>query len=293
MRTSFTKLLFPIITTAALCIPTKTAKDELPIFNQTEIVNNPTHKILSQNSISPKDLNGLVLETDTNFAGGITHHFSSESVQKLKNRICKPEILLKYQAPIENLPNVYLEPFGYFFANRPNGNKKRPHMGLDIFVSPLSRKPKTPIAVKAPVNGVIISSKKAREEDNVISNCVVLLGQDGRRYAFDHLARPNDYSDSIPLPKVGTIMEAGDSIGYVGSTGETTMWHLHLTVMTDEEQETQNKSKYWKTLAEQSGYTALRGQVNPLDRKKAGPIADCLSEYKGGKINLKGDFKLE
>ena len=286
------KIIYPIITAAALTFPLKTA---VTTYKQAPdiIIENPRNRILPPNGITPKDLEGLTVVTDTNFAGGISHHFDNESVKKLKSRISKPDTLLEFKAPIEKAPNIYLEPFGYFFANRPNGTKKRPHMGLDIYISPYSRKPKNPVLIQAPVDGVIISHKRARKEDNIIGNCVILLGRDGRRYAFDHMARPDDYSDSIPMPTVGTIMKAGAPIGYAGSTGETTMWHLHLTVMTDEALEKQKNSKYWQAIASQAGYSALRGQVNPLNRKEAGPIADFLSQYRGGNYNLKGDFKLD
>ena len=289
LNKTFRKILLPAITTiAAVSIPIKTGTEhqELPIIPSVYYLPNT-------NCISSQDLNGLKVVTDTNFVGGVIHRFDDESVQKLKTRIQKPDSLLEYKAPIENNKNIYLEPFGYFFANRPGSGKNRPHMGLDIFVSPNSRKPKNPVLIQSPVDGVIISHKRAREKDNVISNSVILLGRDGRRYGFDHMARPEDYKDSIPMPTVGTILKAGDPIGYVGRTGETTMWHLHLTVMTDEQLEKQQNSRYWRTIAEQSGYSQLKGQVNPLNPADAGPIAYLLSEYRGGKLNLIGDFKLK
>ena len=244
-----------------------------------------------ENCITPHDLEGLKITVDTNFVGGISHCFDDESVQKLKDRILMPDSLIEYKAPIENADNIYLEPFGYFFANRPANNKKRPHLGLDIYVSPNSKKPKKPVLIQAPIDGVVISHKCAREKDNVISNCVILLGRDGRRYSFDHMARPDDYEDFIPMPTVGTILKAGDPIGYVGRTGETALWHLHLTVMTDEQLEKQKNSKYWQKIASQSRYTRLKGQVNPLNPEEAGPIAYLLSQYRGGKLNLIGNFK--
>ena len=282
------KILYPLVTTAALMIPTKTAINNLPYPQHNEPAK---HLLYKSDKITPKDLDGLHIVSDTNFVGGISYCFDEPSRQKLKNRIYKPVSLLEYTLPIENTPNVYLSPFGYYFANRPNGNKKRPHMGLDIYVSPYSRKPKEPVLIKAPVDGVIISHKKARKTDNIIGNKVILLGRDGRMYSFDHMARPEDYQTHIDMPTVGTIMKAGEPIGYVGSTGETTMWHLHLNVMTDEALEKQQKSKYWKEIAEKSRYSYLKGQVNPLSRKDAGPIADLLSTYRGGQPNIIGDFK--
>lgn len=296
-------VLFPIMTLTAITLPIelgqeqqvlqKNPKNSENTTSTTDITSPSAYYLPNNDCISPKDLDGLTIIADTNFAGGISHRFDDESIQKLKDRIYKPDSLLDYKAPIENTQNIYLEPFGYFFANRPNKNKNRPHLGLDIYVSPNSKKPKIPVLIQAPVDGVVISHKRARETDNSIGNCVILLGRDGRRYAFDHMARPDDYKDFIPMPTVGTILKAGDRIGYVGNTGETSMWHLHLTVMTDEQLKKQNSSKYWQAIASQSRYSQLKGQVNPLNPKDAGPIAYLLSKYRGGKLNLIGNFKLE
>lgn len=268
------KRLMPLLTAVSLAYPVKLGNaglvDLSKCVNSLPIINTP----------SIKDLEGLKIVKSVNFKGGISYMFDSASVKILKKRIRKPDALISYSAPIENKKNVYLEPFGMFFANRPQGNNVRPHLGLDIFVSPYSRKPKEPVVVMAPLDGVVISHKRARKEDNVISNCVTMLGVDGRRYSFDHLARSTDYTDSIPLPVVGTILKRGDEIGYVGSTGETTMWHLHLIVMTDEQLAKQQKSKFWQELAQKTEYCRLTGQVNPLDENSAGKIAKFLSEYR-------------
>ena len=299
---TFRNILFPILTITAMSVPIKMgpeqqvlSKDSTNTANTESTISTTSSSIYylsNDNCISPKDLEGLKIIADTNFVGGISYRFDDESIQILKDRIQMPDSLLEYKAPIENAKNIYLEPFGYFFANRPNGSKKRPHLGLDIFVSPNSRKPKKPVLIQAPVDGVVISHKRARKKDNVVANCVILLGRDGRRYTFDHMARPEDYKDSIPMPTVGTILKAGDPIGYVGNTGETVLWHLHLAVMTDEQLEKQNGDKYWQKIASQSNYSQLKGQVNPLNPDEAGPIAYLLSEYRGGKLNLIGDFKL-
>ncbi len=294
LKQQFKNVLFPIMALTAMTIPVKIGAEQqaLPKNSESTTVASTCY-VPKENRISPQDLNGLTIITDTNFAGGISHRFDDESVKKLKDRICIPDSLLEYKAPVENAENVYLEPFGYFFANRPNKDKKRPHLGLDIYVSPKSKKPKKPVLIQAPVDGVVISHKRAREKDNAIANCVILLGRDGRRYTFDHMARPDDYEDSIPMPTVGTILKVGEPIGYVGCTGETSMWHLHLTVMTDEQLEKQKNDKYWQEIASQSRYSELKGQVNPLNPEEAGLIAYLLSEYKGGNLNSIGNFKLE
>lgn len=268
------KKLMPVITAAAIMVPVKTAQESFTHF--PEIV----RTVAQLNRLDNSVLKGLKIVKSVNFKGGISYMFDSASVKTLKHRILRPDSTVKYTLPIKNNENVYLEPFGMFFADRPNGKQKRPHLGLDIFVTPLARKPTEPVTIYAPLDGVVISHKRAREEDNVIANCITMLGVDGRKYSFDHMARSTDYADSIPLPTVGTILKAGDKIGYVGSTGETVMWHLHLIVMTEEQFQKQIKSKYWNEMSQKTGYCPIRGQVNPLDVKQAGPIAKLLNEYR-------------
>ncbi len=281
--------IIPIITTVATLFPLKTAK-EVPV-NMLQITK--TEQLIVE-PLTSKVLNGLKIVSDTNFVGGITHHFDEKSVAILKKRILKPDSLIKFKAPIENANNVYLDPFGMFFAQRPGGKTIRPHLGLDIFVSPYSRKPKEPVIVQAPVDGVVISHKFARKGDNLVSNTLTILGVDGRRYAFDHLARPEDYPNPIKMPIVGTIVKTGDKLGYVGATGETTLWHTHLVVMTDEKLAKQQNSRFWLEYSQRTGYCNLKGQVNPLDKKEAGPIADLLNEYRGAnrlKIISENEFQ--
>lgn len=276
---NFHRKLMPFITAVGLMVPAKTAKEAAVILPDLAHVVTLLPQKCGEN-LNAKALEGLKFVCDTNFRGGVTHRFDENSVKTLKMRILKPEDEVKYKAPIENSNNVYLEPFGMFFAKRPDGKKSRPHLGLDIFVSKFSRKPKTPVLVQAPLDGVVIAHKRAREKDNVIANAVVMLGVDGRRYAFDHLARPTDYKDSVALPTVGKILKAGDPIGYVGSTGETSMWHLHFSVMTDEMLEKQMKDKFWLDLAARTQYATLKGQVDPLNFEDAGPIAKLINQYR-------------
>lgn len=228
--------------------------------------------------ISTEVLNGLNIITETNFRGGKIIKFDSTSVEKLKNLIKRDSTEISYNSPIKNTPNVYLCKFGMFGAKRPQG---RPHMGLDIFVTPYSMKPKKPILISSPVDGVVIAHKKANDKNNIIANSITILGVDGRQYAFDHMARAKDYpkDKAISLPEVGKIVKTGDSIGYVGNTGETSLWHLHLSVMTDEQLKKQLSDKNWIKLSKKSEYTALKGQVDPLDEKGAGKIATFLNLY--------------
>lgn len=276
---SFNKKLMPVLAAIGMLVPAKTAQEatrRLPDLAQVAMfIPQKEAKALNERVVE-----GLRVVCDTNFRGGVTHCFDEASVKTLKMRIMKPAEEIEYKAPIENAKNVYLEPFGMFFAKRPDGKKSRPHLGLDIFVSRFSRKPKTPVTVQAPLDGVVIAHKRARAKDNVISNAVVMLGVDGRKYSFDHLARSTDYKDSIALPTVGKILRAGDPIGYVGSTGETTMWHLHFSVMTDEMLAKQKSDKFWQELAARTPYAPLKGQVDPLKFEDAGPVASLLNEYR-------------
>lgn len=259
---------------AAVLLPQKTGN---PICERNKDIFEKELVELSR-PYEEKLLDDLNIIEETNFRGGVIHKFEDESVRILKERLMKDTVRVEYQLPIENAKNVYLERGGMFMAKRPQG---RPHLGLDIFVTPYARKPKKPVVVSSPVNGVVISHKHARENDNVIANSVTILGVDGRRYAFEHLAKASDYKDydSIPLPHVGTYMHKGDSIGYVGRTGETSLWHLHFSVMTDEQLEKQKNDKKWLKIQANSPYSQLRGQVDPLNEVDAGPLAKLISSY--------------
>lgn len=218
---------------------------------------------------------------DTNFAGGITHRYKCSDIDILRRILKRNTTLADYTAPVKNSENVYLEPFGMFFAKRPTG---RPHLGLDIFTTPLARKPKTPVPVMAPIEGIIVSNKKANHNDNIVSNCVGMLGVDGKTYLFDHLARENDYETSIKMPKIGEFVKKGDTLGYVGCTGDTELWHLHFVVQTEESLELQKKNKMWNDYAKKSEFVTLKGQSDPLNEQESGYIARCLNEYRKQKL---------
>lgn len=244
--------------------------------------NQPVDKFEYANSVSvPKpseiiadNLAGLDIIEETNFRGGVTKMYDKASVERLKNRIVRSEV--KYSTPIELNKDLYLNPFGMFKAKRPGG---RPHMGLDIFVAKYGRKPKSAVKVLAPVEGVVIACKKANEKDNVVANSVTILGIDGKKYGFDHLARKSDFDakDAVELPQVGQIVKNGDVLGNVGSTGETDMWHLHLVVMTEDALKEQLTDPKWLDVSKKSQYTTLKGQVNPLDENITGELGAILN----------------
>lgn len=263
------KLKTPIMSLLFASVPMKTAKNfvvpiERNAFNKTTIT-------------VAKDITyGLKKERVVNFKGGVIERFDSASIETLKQRIAADTSkVIRYCFPLKDAKKPYTEPFGHFLADRPGGRK---HLGLDIFVTPYARKPKEPVTIVAPIDGIVVSNKFARPEDNVIANSISILGVDGRKYAFDHMARGTEYADSIVRPKVGQKVKMGTPLGYVGSTGETSLYHLHLVVMTDKQLAAQKQSKMWLDMAKHSEYSSLCGQVNPLNKKDAGEIADVLND---------------
>lgn len=210
-----------------------------------------------------------------NFRGGVTETFDDASLEILRKRIQKPQNEISYCFPLKGSDRIYTEPFGAFLAPRPGG---RQHLGLDIFVTPYARKPKKPVTIISPIDGVVIANKFAREKDNVIANKIDILGVDGRKYTFDHMARGNEYPDSIVRPQLGTYVEKGTPLGYVGSTGETDLYHLHFSVQTEEQLEKQLQSQEWLERQKKSPYAQLKGQVNPRNPEEAGPIADEINK---------------
>lgn len=268
---SICKYKTPIMIALMSCVPLKTLKIHL-IPVERDAFNKQKTTLLVKDITS-----GLKKEFVTNFWGGVIERFDSVSMQILKNRIAHDTTkVLKYCFPIKEIENVYTEPFGHFLAKRPHG---REHLGLDIFVTPFSRKPKKPVTIVAPIDGIVVSNKFARKADNVIGNSTSILGADGKTYTFDHMARGTDYPDSIPRHKVGEIIKMGTPLGYVGSTGETTLWHLHFGVLTDKQLAKQLKDPVWLKRSKISPYSALRGQVNPQDPKEAGEIANVLNKF--------------
>lgn len=225
--------------------------------------------------INKSDLSGLNVIEETNFRGGLTKKYDAASVELLKQRIKRTDV--EYCLPIEKTKDLYLHSFGMFNAPRPQGRK---HLGLDIFVAKYGRKPKKAVKVLAPIDGVVIARKKANEKDNVVANSVTILGVDGRTYAFDHLARATDFDkdEAVALPEVGQIIKAKDELGNVGATGETDLWHLHLVVMTDEALVAQLSDPKFIEASKKSQYSAIKGQVDPLDETAAGEIANVLKE---------------
>lgn len=67
----------------------------------------------------------------------------------------------------------------------------------------------------------VVSGSVQFKQTNLGGNSVWLAGSDGARYFYAHLSRFEGSSRSV---------SAGELIGYVGSTGNTTTNHLHFEV---------------------------------------------------------------
>ncbi len=100
-------------------------------------------------------------------------------------------------------------PFG--FRSDPFTGTKRFHYGIDLAAPEGS-------GVRSPVEGEIIFAG----EQNGYGNCIKVRGEDEKVYLFAHLRDVN--------VREGQTVEAGASLGTVGSTGRSTGPHLHFEV---------------------------------------------------------------
>lgn len=118
----------------------------------------------------------------------------------------------KYREPIESSDAKITSKFGKR-TDPVTGEKNHQHNGIDIAM------PKnTP--VHSIVSGKVIENKR---DAHGWGNYIAIQWDDGKIYSYLHL---NTISDK----KVGTIIQAGDEIGKVGSTGKSTWPHLHITI---------------------------------------------------------------
>ncbi|MGB8858513.1 MAG: peptidoglycan-binding protein [Ilumatobacteraceae bacterium] len=100
-----------------------------------------------------------------------------------------------------------------WLAPRSGGRK---HLGVDIAA------PKwTPVFA---VNDGTISKRQLEKKGSLAGNSVWLTTADGTYYFYAHLA---SFSDGAG---VGSEVNAGDVIGYVGTTGNAIVSHLHFEV---------------------------------------------------------------
>lgn len=246
-------------------------------------------------SLSSRFVEGLKIVKEINCRGGVTHCYNDSSLAVLRTRLADSGIKTNYTVPIDTLLNPYIPSTGQFGSLRPQG---RAHLGIDIYPRLYGRKPKEPVAVLSSTDGIVVSVKKSPEKDpkNLIANNIKVMSADGKIYSYDHLGRPEDYKNAkyTPLKELGEVVHAGDTIGTVGKTGETDVWHLHLGIEDAGAKKRQEESKLWKDLFKKySVYATPRGQVDPLDSEKAGRISEYLNKYridKGEKVSYLKDL---
>jgi len=237
--------------------------------------------------LDPTLTQGLKDTTLINMRGGATKTYTDSSLEILKERILDRNIHAKYSFPIDTAYKPYISNWGVFGA--PRGN--RPHLGIDIYTTKAGKKPKEPVAVLSPIDGIVISQKKSLPKNKIIGNITKIMGVDGKIYTFDHMAKASDYPNyrEIPLKNVGAIAKTNDTLGIVGNTGETAVWHLHLSVQDLDVKKQQAKNPAWQELYHRfKDFAKPEGQVDPLDSTKAGKITQILKTYKieGGKIKI-------
>ena len=269
------------LTSLMFCLPAKTGTD---IFVKNMLQHSVAVETISKaNGLSclKNIASKFEIVADTNCRGGITRGFKSADITLLKNKMQKLKLETKYIPPIDTGIRPYIPSTGHFGSIRP---QNRPHLGVDIYPRLYGRKPQEPVYIMSATDGIVVSSKKspAHDPQNLIANNIKVLAPDGKMYSYDHMARPEDYTGAkyFDLKSPGEIVHAGDTIGIVGRTGETVVWHLHFAVTDQNEIQRQLKNPLWKNLFKNHGvYAVPRGQVDPLNRKKAGNIADILKQY--------------
>lgn len=82
--------------------------------------------------------------------------------------------------------------------------------------------------------GTVISDLTKSYESNSFGNYLVVKGDDGLYYLYAHLGSRTDsrvpvYANGL---KQGSVIKAGQTIGYMGNTGKSTGPHLHFAVST-------------------------------------------------------------
>jgi murein DD-endopeptidase MepM/ murein hydrolase activator NlpD len=90
------------------------------------------------------------------------------------------------------------------------------HHGIDLSLEEGSQ-------IVAAVGGTIITNSNDGSWNDGYGNFVKILGDDGNTYYYAHMSNTANNS-------VGSRVEAGDLIGYVGSTGYSTGNHLHFEI---------------------------------------------------------------
>lgn len=279
-----------ILTAVLLSTPAKVAQDSfvknLPRYDEIlkcETLPQRIEKV-------QKSLKNFIPITVINERGGVSHTYCVEDLKKIQNILKTSRIKTSYVFPIDSALHPYIPSTGQFGSPRPAG---RAHLGLDIYPQLYGRKPPKPVYITSATDGVVVSAKKSPEKDpkNLIANSIKIMSPDGKMYSYDHMARPEDYNGSkyFDIKTPGEYVKAGDTIGIIGRTGETAVWHLHMGVEDLNEMNRQLNNEQWQKLHKKYGvYAVPRGQVDPLNKLKAGEISDILNKYridKGPKVD--------
>lgn|SRR5574344_407231 len=277
-----------LLTTALITIPAKCGVDKF--VKESEVLLPNVEQVINRHIVE-----GLNIEKSVNCRGGITYSYDSVSLEKLSKLFQKANIHKTYTFPIDTALHPYIPSTGQFGSIRPYG---RAHLGIDIYPRLYGRKPTQPVPVLSATDGIVVSVKQSpvKDPDNLIANNIKIMAPDGKIYTYDHLGRPEDYPNKqyTKLKTLGTIIRVGDTIGTVGKTGETQVWHLHLSVQDLKERTEQLQNPTWLKLFKKHGvYATPCGQIDPLNNEKAKGIANYLNQYKidkGEKVDYVSDL---
>ncbi|MET4561033.1 murein DD-endopeptidase MepM/ murein hydrolase activator NlpD [Lysinibacillus parviboronicapiens] len=103
------------------------------------------------------------------------------------------------------------------YGNRVLNGKADNHRGIDIAMPQGTR-------LDANISGKVIASGKAKDNDydSSYGNIVVIQDANNLKHIYAHLEQS--------IAKIGTTIEAGQQIGTIGSTGNSTGSHLHYEI---------------------------------------------------------------
>ena len=150
----------------------------------------------------------------------------NEEIKKVKARIAELEDERKemYSSTAEFIwpvPNYSRVTSGYGYRKDPINGKTAFHNGVDIAASR-----GTPIlAVKS---GVVTRANWY----SGFGNCVIIYHGDGISTLYGHCDNGNSSRPTFEV-KEGDAVKAGDVIAYIGTTGRSTGYHLHFSVLKD------------------------------------------------------------
>lgn len=140
---------------------------------------------------------------------------SAEEISYLKKNIKGVKTYLKYLPTISPIENNDFKGFSSYYGYRihPVHKVKKFHKGIDI---------RAPLAsvIKATANGII---EKVKISDNGYGFQVLIKHKFGYKTRYAHL-----YYIKV---KKGATVKKGEVIGFVGSTGTSTGYHLHYEVI--------------------------------------------------------------